>query len=471
MRSRDPSRWRRRTFLRGLGVSFAAAFGIQPVSATHNSVAVTVEDQKSDGESLVISSARFDVDVRLAIRFENHPRTTQNISSGTNFSNRTVTFDEPISESQVIPLYVYERETGRLLDWDIALVSVEEPIDDISITDVLDEEYELIQADSGAGYHYPYYLYTPNLIEDSTQPIIVQGNNSPLPKDDPRNHVLFAKRMIEGLVDRFAADFQIPALVPAFPRLRQDPPPRTQSHLYVQALNDQALRTDHPSLKRVDQQLISMVDDAQNRLTSAGYSVTDQMHLHGFSTSGRFAPRIAMLHPERVSAVSAGGNGIYTLPTAEFDGQRIPYPVGVADFERLVGHEFNLGDWKEIPMYFYLGEDDSSDPLSSLREELGELVTEIYPSNVTGRFQAVESVFDTVGASASFEIYEGVGHRTSQQQVEDLRTFHWEHIDAEHTQQGSLPISDITLGIGGALVGVAGGGYMLKRRLNTSSDE
>lgn len=469
----DSSRLSRRGFLRAVGVSCAAGYATHPVSASHGSVTMNVEDQTSDEDTLVIASGRFDTDVRLVVRLGSGLKSTHTISSGTTYSSRTIDLEHTIGDAQVVNLRVYESETDRLLDWDAALVSVDEPITDVGINDVLDDEYELVQSDSEAGFHYPYYLYSPGPMEDSTQPLIVQGNNSPLPKDGARNHVLYAKSMVEGLVDRFAEEFRVPALVPTFPRLQRDPPPSTRSHLNVQSLTDRALRTDHRTLARVDRQLMRMVDDAQNRLRSAGYTPTEQVHMHGFSTSGRFAPRIAMLHPERVSAVSAGGNGMYTLPTAEFSGQSLPYPVGVADLESLVGAEFNLDEWRTVPHYFYLGDNDTSDSLRRLRENLRELVNDIYPPAVTDRFELVESVHDTVGASATFEVYEGVGHRTSSQQVQDLREFHWEHMNVEHSRRESMvkDLAPLAVALGAAAGGAVGLAYGLPRLLDSDSNE
>ena len=468
----ESSQLSRRGFLRAVGAASTLGYATQSVSASHGTVRMNVEDQRSDGDTLVIAAGQFDADVRLAVRLGSGLESTHTISAGTTVSNRTIDLEHTVRDTQVANLRAYESGTDRLVDWDIAIVSVDEPIGAVEINDVLDDGYELVPSDSAAGFQYPYYLYAPGPIEDSTQPLIVQGNNSPLPKAGPRNHVLFAKNMIEGLVDRFAAEFQVPALVPAFPRLQREPPPRTRSHLYVQALTDRALRTDHPTLARADRQLMRMVDDAQRRLRGDGYTPTEQVHMHGFSTSGRFAPRIAMLHPERVSAVSAGGNGMYTLPTAEFDGQTLPYPVGVSDLESLVGAEFDLDEWRTIHHYFYLGDDDTSDSLNRLRAELRDLVDEIHPSSVTDRFEMVESVHDSVGASATFAIYDGIGHRTAPQQVEDLREFHWAQMDVEHSRQG-VPVRDLAL-FTGALAAAAGGlvglAYALPRLLDDDSD-
>ena len=130
----------------------------------------------------------------------------------------------------------------------------------------------------------------------------MEPNNTGTTDDDPAVHARSAERLAKDsyattIADRLAA----PLLVPTFPR------PASTWRAYTHALDDDTLRIDEGVLERVDLQLLAMIDDAIALLRRHELAVEDDVFMHGFSASGTFTNRFAVLHPARVRAVASGG--------------------------------------------------------------------------------------------------------------------------------------------------------------------
>ncbi len=83
-----------------------------------------------------------------------------------------------------------------------------------------------------------------------------------------------------------------------------------------------------------------------------GKNVADKIFLHGYSSSGVFAQRFALIHPEIVGRVLIGGaSGSIPLPTTDFE-----YPLGIKDFRQLFGTDFNEDEYRKIQFAYYVGE-------------------------------------------------------------------------------------------------------------------
>lgn len=331
---------------------------------------------------------------------------------------------------------------------------------------VADENVEYIEEDPDAGFHYPYFLYTPSPLnsgDDLPTPIFVGPNNSPSSEDDYTTHLEFAKDSAEGGRPRAIAErLGIPLLVPVFPRYREQPAPW---YVYVQVLDPSTFTVEDSPLQRVDEQLLEMVEDATSRLEDSGHTIASKIHIDGFSASGSFTNRFTILHPERVNAASHGGTTVKTLPKTELDEdvpvvgdpkwdqlsypvgtdeEELPYPIGVANLTELTGCSFNSEAWLNTPQYIYIGAEDRPEPgsnghrsFSNLPPEdvqrvhpddrpygMPELIDDIYGvQNIDERFEVSRAVYQNVGAAVTFRVYEGYGH-TSRPAIDDLVEFH-----------------------------------------------
>lgn len=107
---------------------------------------------------------------------------------------------------------------------------------------------------------------------------------------------------------------------------------------------------------RVDIQLIKMIADAKKRINQlTGKELQKKIFLKGYSTSGVFAQRFALLHPELIDSLCVGGAINFTpIPLSEINDQQLCYPVGVSDIEAISGIKFNEEKYKEIKFFSYI---------------------------------------------------------------------------------------------------------------------
>lgn len=297
-------------------------------------------------------------------------------------------------------------------------------------------EPTLVEADSDAGFNYPYYLYSPNKTAENDQtPLLVQPNNTGTSTDDFEQHRQRARETAERGVGRTIADeLKTPLLVPVFPRPRSEPVDFTH---YVHALDDTTMAIEDGPLERVDLQLLSMVEDAQSRLKEDDYPIDESgIMLNGFSASGTFVDRFTVLHPDEVISVTAGGvNGMPLLPTGEFDGQELPYHVGTADAKDLTGEEVDRDALNEANQFLYMGAEDENDTIpfddAWTDDDLRQLALDVYGDNmVYERFPTSQQVYQNIGVEAQFRVYSDVGH-TPRPATPDIIEFHRQSMAGE----------------------------------------
>lgn len=293
----------------------------------------------------------------------------------------------------------------------------------------------LIEANPEAGFEYPYYLYAPDLRSGMRVPILVEPNNSPRPTDDYDAHLSEVENKIErGLGRQISDELGVPLLMPVFPRPVSEPVDWTHS---IQQLDLETMRIEDGPLKRIDLQLLHMVEDAQHRLDDAGYNVGEKIMMNGFSGSGSFANRFAALHPEEVISVTAGGiNGMPILPYSAVEGNPISddetfpltYHVGVSNLEDLTGSPFNREAFLKVNQFLYIGENDHNDPLpypdifTGKNVRLAALLA--YGDRIhENRFPRARKAYMDLGANAVFRVYDDAGH-TPEPAIRDVVEFH-----------------------------------------------
>ena len=346
-------------------------------------------------------------------------------------------------------------------------------------------DIEFVEANQDAGFNYPYFLYTPPRDEtESELPLLVQPNNSGTSTDDYAVHRQSANERIRGGVPhQLANELTVPALVPVFPRPRNEPVDFTH---YTHHLDVETLQIDSGPLERIDQQLLNMIEHARNKLNERGYPVTDDgVLLNGFSAAGTFSDRFTVLYPNEVLSVTAGGlNGMTLLPLEEVDGTELPYHVGIANVADLIGTTPDMDALDETRQFLYMGGDDDRDTLpyddAWTDDDLRQLAKDVYGEDmIEDRFPRCETLYAEAGIDATFKMYEGVGH-TPEPAFEDIVSFHEETVSSyretvepemndttTEDNPSETESSDSTPGFGLAsgLTAVGATGYMLKRRL------
>jgi hypothetical protein len=109
---------------------------------------------------------------------------------------------------------------------------------------------------------------------------------------------------------------------------------------------------------KIHEKVFQCIEDAKIRIKEiTNKNVQDKIFLHGYSASGVFAQRFALIYPELVSRSLIGGAaGTIPVPTT-----RIKYPIGIEDYEELFGRKFNIDEYKKIKFGYYVGEKEEQD--------------------------------------------------------------------------------------------------------------
>ena len=276
------------------------------------------------------------------------------------------------------------------------------------------DELMMVQADAKKGFHFPYLLKIPKGRQAASfRFLVVEPNNTGFVADDLAVHISAAKALCQtGTGSVAAKSLHMPLLVPVFPR------PKTDWTIYTHMLDRDVMRIREGPLKRLDLQLLAMVDDAIKRLSRNG-SIGKRILITGFSSSGVFANRFAMLHPDRVLAVACGGvNGLLMLPLDGLDGKELPYPLGIKDFERIPGAPFDRESWRRVRQYIYMGGDDANDAVlyddgysdAERKTIFAVLGRRMQPE----RWHTCRHIYLRAGARATFRTFAGMGHETNQ---------------------------------------------------------
>jgi hypothetical protein len=287
-------------------------------------------------------------------------------------------------------------------------------------------EIVLKEASPSKGFNYPYFLYIPEGASlEKKLVLIVEPNNSGFVDDDLDKHIEKAKRTatLDFYFGNYVAQkLKYPLLVPVFPRAE------SEWKIYTHALDrDVMLQKDNP-LERIDLQLLAMVKDAENQLAQSGYTAHDKFFMIGFSASGSFTNRFTLIHPDKIQASAAGGvNGLLMLPTEEFDGKPLDYPLGTGDFQNLFRIPFDSISFSRTPQFYFMGELDQNDAIPyedgydiNERKLVFELLgKEMQPT----RWNSCMDIYKKKNVNARFKTYEGIGHEHPEKIKDEILEF------------------------------------------------
>src|SRR5687767_4263649 len=143
-----------------------------------------------------------------------------------------------------------------------------------------------VEADSGKDFSYPYYLYVPPALRETekqklTHTILVIPNNTGKIDDALEVHESDVKRKISQNA-MLASRLGVAVLMPVFPR------PKTDWKIYTHALDRDSMLTDKKDYRRLDLQLVAMIDNARERLKKENLKTDKRVMMTGFSASGMF---------------------------------------------------------------------------------------------------------------------------------------------------------------------------------------
>lgn len=279
-----------------------------------------------------------------------------------------------------------------------------------------------IKANPKLGFYWDYYLYLPynTLATDDSISIMVFPNNSGKVNDTISFHDRKALRQLNNNRD-FGDELGVVLLEPVFPR------PQSEAMLYTHALDRDVMLIKEGKLKRLDLQLIAMVNDARNFLAEKKIKTRAKLLMFGFSAAGMFTNRFVLLHPELVEAAAIGSPGGWPIvPVAEYEKTALNYPVGIADLEKISGDKFDREKFRQVKMFFFLGDEDENDSViydDSYDEPERKVVLDLFGSTPVLRWGKAEKLYQQVSDNCQFQLYEGIGHSINGKMWQDIKLF------------------------------------------------
>lgn len=272
----------------------------------------------------------------------------------------------------------------------------------------------IIPKNPGKGFHHDYILFIPKGTPLNKKTfLLVEPNNTGKITDTIEVHKKHAIDLasVSSVGNNISTELKIPLLVPVFPR------PASQPLMYTHALDRDVMLERKPSLKRLDLQLVEMISDARNILTSMNIETDSKVFMSGFSASGTFTNRFSFMHPDKIKALAIGGfNGELMAPQNEINNVKLNYPIGTNDFSKITGGKFDIATYKQIPQYIYMGKLDDNDAVQfddAYSKKERKIINDNIAPTVQERYVECQKIYQKNNINATFKTYEGVGHWTT----------------------------------------------------------
>ncbi len=282
-------------------------------------------------------------------------------------------------------------------------------------------EFIILDSNPEKGFNFGYVVFIPIEVDSDTT-LIVEGANSISPAEDfekGNKDVLDITLGVFSPIYYIAFKMKMPIVMPLFPRVIFN-----NKSLYAQMLSRESLGIEDGVFRRVDNQLVSIFNDAKERFKQSGITLNEKFVIDGFSASGKFANRFTLLHPELVCLCIAGGiSGWLTLPLKEINGEALIYPVGMGDVA-----EFNQEKYEQffkVKQFYYMGAKDKNDPFTYsdndltlpkypdlISKEEMEQLHRVLGRNMPIRWEQSQYYYKALGVNAHFETYEEFGHNS-----------------------------------------------------------
>ena len=241
----------------------------------------------------------------------------------------------------------------------------------------------VVKANPEKGFHFPYLLKTSKKTVDANY-IVVESNNTGGHNKSIKGMTSKAKKSLGWVLgSSISKKLNYPMLMPVFPfatkEIEKVLTNKNKYKYYFPQLDSDVLKIDIEKYKRIDLQLIAMIDDARERLLKENnQNINEKVIMVGFSSSSLFSARFTFLHPDRVSVAIGGGiGGLLPVPTEKINGIEAIYPIGTYDFEKITGKKFDLEEYKKTPQFYYQGTKDKSNPFRRGAEDLTDEEYEI----------------------------------------------------------------------------------------------
>lgn len=287
-----------------------------------------------------------------------------------------------------------------------------------------------IEPNNQEGFNFGYFIKILNNGTNNKIQLIGECNNCGIVSeaDDAYKKTLW-EIQYNGLVcKRLQSKLENSAIImPCFTRPIND----DGKNVYTHMLTSQAIKTDIEPIKRIDKQFANMINNAKNVLTSMGFDVTKKVIMTGFSASSKFAQRFALLFPELVSCVIAGGmSAVPCLPVKELNGEVLNFPLGINDYQELMKKPFDIKTYNNIKQYLFMGNLDENDPVKfddCFSKEERRTINTIFDENMQKRWVKMVDIIKRLNlTNVNTFLIEGIKH--SPQGIDSIIEKHLDEI-------------------------------------------
>lgn len=223
-----------------------------------------------------------------------------------------------------------------------------------------------VDADPKLGFNFPFRILIPKNVSENTEVVYVCN----LPRNasaicDTFDELIERASESTGSVDpmhmHLFLDHGYPLIIPAVPRTNEFRPNFLGRDCFLNDFSDFKdfkYKEDLYKYNNLPLQHKSIIEYAVKCLRENGINAQDKVIISGYSEGSKFASHFALLHPEVIKAVIAGGtSGTMSMPISERDGFEFKYPNGIADVP-----DFNMEEFSKIAFFYYMGKQDKCDP-------------------------------------------------------------------------------------------------------------
>jgi len=279
--------------------------------------------------------------------------------------------------------------------------------------DLNGKEYiiQIVIPNTDSNYKIPYVLVLPKQMKENSI-LAVETNNLETENQDEllSNGLLTAYNLITNL-----KEYDNPVLVPIIPSVKGGIP-------YYQQLSREcfSVSKDDPYY-RIDLQVLNIITEVKHKL-----NVQEKIFLNGYSASGVFAQRFALLHPEIIDTLCVGGaSGSIPIPITE-----LGYPLGIGDYFSVAEKNFDLHSYNQIKFRYYVGSledkrksyeryDEDGNYASmhdmsyldrSVPNTIGRKQRDMFGQNIFERTKKLINLMNQMGVDINQEIFENRAH-------------------------------------------------------------
>ena len=284
---------------------------------------------------------------------------------------------------------------------------------------------ELIYHQACEQIPYAWFSYVPfSSAKTEINYILITGQNGNIVSDNYGRLIEECRNQAEWRSREWAERFNYILLTPVIPRSA------TKWQNYTVSLDRESLLDPEGFNSRPDLKLSLMIKDLIDSLEEDGYKVSHRVFIEGFSAGAMFAQRFCIIHPDMVQATACGQcGGSITLAAETYDNEEMVWPVGIADFEYLIGHPFDRALYLSVPQFIYIGDRDTNN--STVTPYNYDLFTDGQREFLNSEFGETDPVrlknqceyMKHLGANIHFKCYPGVGHEMTGDMVEDIFRF------------------------------------------------